>query len=125
MPDIVFGPTGTATFPTKYHGEVTLSARKWDDICGKPERLYYRHNGDKVATTLITPDYVRYHKHEKGQFLYYKRFETFNLTEGTKIELGIKFMAVIIDTDTSRVCTSYPLLQPKPGREFKPGGHGI
>ena len=102
MPDISFGPNGTVTFPTKYHGEVTLSARKWDDICGKPERQYYRHNGDKVATTLITPDYIRHHRHEKSQFLYYKRFETFNLSEGTKIALGMKFMAVTSDTDTNR-----------------------
>lgn len=121
MPDIAF-TRGSVTFPTKYHGEVTLSEKKWDDICGKPERHYYRHNGDKIATTLVTPDYVRYHKYEKSQLLYYKRFETFNLSEGTKVELAMKFMAVIIDIQTKRVCTSYPLPQPKPGKEYKPAG---
>jgi len=121
LPDIVFS-RGSVTFPTKFHGEVTLSERKWDDICGKPERHYYRHNGDKVATTLVTPDYVRQHKHEKSQFLYYKQFETFNISEGTRIALGAKFMAVVIDTEAQRVCTVYPLDQPKTGKEYKPAG---
>jgi len=58
---------------TRHHGEVTLSKAKWDTICGKPERYYYRFNGDKVATTLIAPDLVRHHASIGTQFLYYKR----------------------------------------------------
>jgi hypothetical protein len=41
VPDIVFGKDGKASFPTKYHGEVTLSKVKWEIICGQKERHYY------------------------------------------------------------------------------------
>jgi hypothetical protein len=74
MPDIEFGKDGKCVFPTKYHGEVTLSKTKWDIICSEPERHYYRFNGEKIATTLINPDIVRHHKAERNQVLYYKKF---------------------------------------------------
>ena len=121
MPDIVF-VNGTVSFPTKYHGDVTLSENKWNDICGKPERYYYRYNGEKVATTLITPDHIRHHKHEKNQFFYYKQFESFKLAEGVRVSLGAKYMSVVIDIGSQRVCTVYPLDQPKTGKEYKPVG---
>ena len=123
MSDIAF-VCGSVTFPTKFHGEVTLSERKWNDICAKPERQYYRYNGDKVATTLVTPDYVRQHRLEKSQFLYYKQFETFKLSEGTGVSLRAKFMAVVLDTTTQRVCTVYPVDKPKSGKEYRPAGGG-
>jgi hypothetical protein len=72
VPDINFGKDGKAIFPTKYHGEVTLSKTKWDIICNEPERHYYRFNGEKIATTLVNPDSVRRHQHEQRQFFYYK-----------------------------------------------------
>jgi hypothetical protein len=121
LPDITF-VNGSVTFPTRHHGEVTLSERKWNDICGKPERQYSRYNGDKVATTRVAPDHVRHHKHEKSQFLYYKQFEAFKLSEGVQVSLGAKFMAVVIDTNTQRVCTVYPVDEPKTGKEYKPAG---
>ena len=121
MPDIAF-INGTVSFPTKYHGDVTLSEKKWDDICGKPERSYYRHNGEKVATTLVTPDNVRPHKHEKHQFFYYKQFESFKLAEGVRVSFGAKYMSVVIDAEFQRVCTVYPADQPKTGKEYKPAG---
>lgn len=121
MPDIVFGKDGKATFPTKYHGEVTLSKGKWDIICAEPERAYYRFNGEKVATTLINPDSVRHHRHEPNQFFYYKKFLNINLNGGVEIGAfwGVYF-AVIIDVDSGRICTVYPVEQPKPGKAFKP-----
>lgn len=121
MPDIIFGKDGKVTFPTKYHGEVTLSKGKWETICSEPERAYYRFNGEKVATTLINPDSVRHHRHEQNQYFYYKRFLRLNITE--IVEAGPFFgvyFAVVIDSGTSRVCTVYPVEQPKPGKEFKP-----
>lgn len=121
MPDIVFN-NGSVTFPTKYHGNVTLSENKWGDICCKPERSYYRHNGEKVATTLVAPDYVRYHKHEKNQFLYYKRFDSFKLAEGVLVSFRAKFMSVVIDISSQRICTIYPVEQPKLGKEYRPTG---
>ena len=76
VPDITFGTDGKCSFPTKYHGNVTLSKAKWDIICGAPERFYYTFNGEKVSTTLINPDKVRHHSKEANQFFYYKRFAT-------------------------------------------------
>jgi hypothetical protein len=121
VPDIVFGTNGKAVFPTKYHGDVTLSKGKWDTICAEPERAYYRFNGEKVATTLINPDTIRHHRHEPNQFFYYKKFLNINLNGG--LEMGSfwgVYYAVIIDESTGRICTVYPVLEPKAGKAFKP-----
>jgi hypothetical protein len=121
VPDIVFGKDGKATFPTKYHGEVTLSKVKWDTICSEPERFYYRFNGEKIATTLINPDSIRHHRYEQNQFFYYKKFLNINLNG--IVEMGSfwgVYFAVVIDVNTARICTVYPVEQPKPGKAFKP-----
>jgi hypothetical protein len=120
VPDITFGMDGKAVFPTKYHGQVTLSEAKWNLICSQPERAYYRYNGEKIGTTLINPDEVRHHAHEKKQFLYYKKFLKISVNEGVEMtrSLGVYF-AVIIDTESGKVCTVYPVLQPKPGKVYK------
>jgi hypothetical protein len=121
---IIFDKDGFARFQTKHHGEVTLSKWKWDIICGEPERFYYRLNSEKVATTLINPDHVRHHRHIPSQFLYYKAYPQFVLTEGILIPTGTNFpayFAVVIDTATSKVCTVYPVAKPKSGKEFQGG----
>jgi len=121
LADLSFRPDGKAVFPTKYHGEVTLSRNKWDEICGQPERFFYRHNGEKVPTTLVVPDSVRHHGKIASQFIYYKRFDTFKIGEGIEGPMSCKFMAVVIDTATQRICTVYPTDKPKVGsREYKP-----
>jgi hypothetical protein len=121
--DITFNANGRVIFPTKYHGDVAFSKGKWDAICSKPERYYYRHNGEKVATTLITPDFVRHHKDIPTQFFYYKRFETFKIAETIEGPMACKLMAVVIDTATQRLCTVYPTDKPKTGsRQYKPQG---
>lgn len=123
MPDIVFGVGNNVTYPTKYHGEVTLSKRKWDEICAEPERFYYRHNGEKVPTTLIAPDLVRHSTCKDTQLIYYKQFEKFKISEGVEAQFAVKLMAVIIDTATQRICTVYPTNKPKSGtKEYKPEG---
>ena len=123
MADISFDPNGRATFPTKHHGEVFLSQKKWDEICAEPERFFYRFNGEKVPTTLINPDFVRQHGKIPSQFIYYKRFDKFKVAENVEGPMPCKLMAVVIDIATQRVCTVYPTDKPKPGgREFKPEG---
>jgi hypothetical protein len=122
MPDIAFDSSGQTRFPTKHHGEVTLSKQKWEKICSEQERWYYRFNGEKIGTTLVNPDYVRHHKHISTQFLYYKAFQILNLSESSSVQAARNFpsyFAVIIDTATMRVCTVYPVLKPKPGKEYK------
>jgi hypothetical protein len=121
VPDIIFGNDGKAIFPTKHHGNVTLSKAKWDIICQCAERRLYRFNGEKVATTLINPDQIRHHKYEKNQLFYYKRFMSITLDNMVAIDLnaGVYF-AVVIDTGTGRICTVYPVEQPKTGRLFVP-----
>ena len=121
MPNISFGSGDRATFPTKYHGDVTLSKGKWETICQQPERKHYQHNGDKIATTLINPDNVRHHSREKTQFFYYKKFDIMELD---KTISGIPphgvYFAVVIDVSTMKICTVYPVEKPKPGKEYKP-----
>ena len=85
MADIVFGSDGKASFPTKWHGDVTLSRGKWEEICREPERHYYRHNGEKIATALINPDLVRHHEKKLSQLLYYKAFYTIKLNESSNL----------------------------------------
>jgi hypothetical protein len=121
VPDIEFRDDGKCVFPSKYHGELTLSKAKWDTICNEPERRYYRFNGEKVATTLINPDYVRCHRSEQNQFFYYKKFMRIYTDTGVEIPWpnGIYF-AVVIDEITCRICTVYPVENPKPGKLFKP-----
>jgi hypothetical protein len=124
VPDIEFGNDGKCTFPSKYHGDVTISRTKWDIICDEPERRYYRFNGEKIATTLINPDSVRHHKFEKNQFFYYKKF--LRICSDTGIEISCQpgiFFAVVIDASTSRICTVYPVEQPKTGKAFIPPKH--
>ena len=121
MADISFRPDGLAIFPTRYHGEVTLTRWKWEEICAERERFYYKHNGEKVATTLINPDIVRHHRIEPNQFFYYKEFETYKLDEGIEGPVRCKFFAVIVDVSTKRVCTLYPVIEPKEGKEYKGG----
>lgn len=118
MADIYFEDDGKARFPTRYHGEVTLSRAKWDEICEEPERFYYHLNGDKVGTALIAPDTVRHHVSIATQFMYYKSFPKFWLLPG--VEGPGMLMAVVIDTATQKVCTLYPTYRPKPGREYDP-----
>lgn len=121
MADIYFEPDGKARFPTKYHGESSLSKAKWEQICGQPERYYYHLNGDKVATTLVAPDMVRHHISVPTQFIYYKRFDRFTLGPGIEAAVSPKLMAVVIDTATQRVCTVYPTDKPKAdSQEYKP-----
>ncbi len=120
LADIAFDANGKARFPTKYHGEVSFSQGKWWDICARPERYYYRLNGEKVETTLVNPDSVRHHPKAPKQFIYYKRFDKFKIAAGVEGPLPAKFMAVIIDTETKRLCTVYPTDRPKAGKEYKP-----
>lgn len=122
MADITFGSNGLALFSTKYHGEVTLSKWKWDQICKEPERFYYKYNWEKVPTTLVAPDYVRHHKIISTQFMYYKKFDTFMVTDKVEGPLPCKFMAVVVDTATQCVCTVYPTDRPKLGKEYKGEG---
>ena len=118
MPDLNFGKDNRAHFPTKYHGDVSLSKEKWDEICQEPERFYYRANAEKIPTTLINPESVRQSKHGDDKFVYYKKFET--VVIGNKeVEAKAKYWAVVIDSSTKRVCTVYPTLKPKIGKEHK------
>jgi hypothetical protein len=121
MPDIIFGKDGKASFPTKHHGDVTLSQAKWSTICAEPERHYYPFNGDKVATTLVNPDEIRHHSKEASQLFYYKKFATINLNQtGTFTPANGIHFAVVIDVSTKRICTVFPVYQPKPGNRFNP-----
>lgn len=117
MPDFTFNQHDRVELPTKYHRSVSLSKAKWDEICLEPERFYYRENAEKVSTALINPDSVRI-SHNTNQFIYYKEFDTFTLGN-REVNSRVKFWAVIIDTATSRVCTVYPVIRPKPGKEYK------
>lgn len=122
MPDVSFDDSGHVKFPTKSHGDVTLSKYKWDRICNEPERWYYRLNGEKIATTLINPDHIRCHQYIRTMFFYYKAFPEILLAEGIAATTGGKFHAyfsVLIDTATAKVCTIYPVQSPKPGEEFQ------
>jgi hypothetical protein len=122
MPDIAFDSSGHARFPTKYHGEVVLSKNKWDKVCQAPERWYYHNNGEKVATTLINPDYVRSHATYPNQFLYYKAFTSFTIRDGVEVSTGNPYppyFAVVIDISTKKVCTVYPTEKPKLGKEYR------
>jgi hypothetical protein len=103
VPDIVFGDDDRAVFPTKFQGNMTLSKTKWTIICEAPERHYYRYNGDKVATTLINPDVVRHHLHNKCQLFYYKKFTQLMMSD--QLVFGHR---------------SYPVEQPKMGKMFVP-----
>ncbi len=122
MADISFDASGIARFQTRHHGEVTLSKIKWDKICSEPERSYYRANGDKIGTTLVNPDCVRYSNHYPNQFHYYKKFATMKISDMIEVGTGrnpFPFLCVIIDHSTKRVCTSYPVPNPKQGKEYK------
>ena len=121
MPDLNFNQEGRANFPTKYHGQVSISKIKWDEICQEPERFYYRENAEKIATTLITPELIRHHNIYPRQLIYYKKFETFILGN-REIDLRLKYWSIIIDIGTNRICTIYPVAKPKPGKEYKDGG---
>ena len=78
-------------------------------------------NGEKVATTLVAPDWVKQHPKENSQFVYYKRFNSVQLQGGLEPDvISAIFFAVIIDMNTSKVCTVYPTDKIKPGRRFKP-----
>lgn len=120
MSDIKFDQDGKARFPTKYHGEVILSQDKWETICSQPERLYYRYNGDKISTTLVNPDSVRHHRHNEGQFFYYKEFGTLKLREEVEVPCPpwCKYFAVVIDERTKRVRTVFPVRKPKEGKPY-------
>lgn len=120
MPDISFDASGHARFATRFHGEVTLSKAKWDEVCSEPERTHYRFNGDKVGTTLVNPDLVRYSNGYPNQFHYYKKFESMKLNENISIPGGrFPYFCVIVDAKSRRVCTTYPVDKPKPGKEYK------
>ena len=122
MPDISFDASGSARFTTRHHGDVSLSKVKWDKVCSEPERTYYRFNGDKIGTTLINPDVVRYSQKYQGQFHYYKKFASMHLNEQIEVPTGkfpFPYFCVIIDETAKRVCTCYPVQNPKPGQEFK------
>lgn len=123
MPDITFDATGYARFVTRHHGEVTLSKVKWDKVCVEPERHYYRFNGDKVGTTLINPDAVRASSLYPNQFNYYKRFPSVHLSAFVEVPtlpggFPCPYFCVVIDDSTKRVCTTYPVAKPKPGKDI-------
>ena len=115
MADPYFEDDGRARLLTKYHGEVSLSEKKWNEICAEPERSYYHLNGEKIATTLIAPDMVRHHASISTQLIYYKHFDKIMLAANVEVPSPVKYMAVVIDTSTGRVCTVYPTDKPKAG----------
>jgi len=120
MADISFGSKNKVTFPTRFHGDVILSQATWHHICAKPERNYYKYNGDMIPTTLINPDYVRHHSKKATQFLYYKAFARFKIAENIEGPMPCKLMTVVIDTATQRICTVYPTDKMKLGKAFNP-----
>ena len=117
MPDLTFDKTNRYHFTTKHHGEVSISKAKWDEVCQEPERFYYRENAEKIATTLINPEYVRYSKNYPSQFIYYKKFESIKIG-GREGSSNIPYWSVVIDESTKRVCTLYPTPKPKAGKEY-------
>ena len=118
MPDLNFGKNNRAHFPTQYHGEISISKDKWDEICQEPERFYYKENGEKLATTLINPEIVRHSKHGDDKFIYYKKFETIKIGN-REVSTRIQYWAVAIDSETKRICTVYPTSKPRMGKEYK------
>ena len=118
MPNFDFKNNTRIDLPTKHHGVVSLSKAKWQEICQEPERFYYQDNAEKVSTTLINPDHVRYSHNHKNQLVYYKEFETFKLGD-KEVNSKVRFWAVIIDSTKKRVCTIYPTPKPKTGKEYK------
>jgi hypothetical protein len=72
VPDLSFDSDGRVRFTTRHHGKVSLSRKKWDLICSQPERYFYRLNGEKVAATLMAPDFVRFQESEPSKLFYYK-----------------------------------------------------
>ena len=118
MPDLTFNQEQRAIFPTRYHGDVSISKAKWDEICQEPERFYYRENAEKVATTLVNPDEVRYSRNYDNQFIYYKKFEAIKIGN-REVNSKVKYWAVVIDIVTERICTIYPTPRPKAGSEYK------
>lgn len=121
MADIEFDGDGEVRLLTRHHGYVTLTRGNWEThICVKPERYYYRLNGEKVATTLIAPDTVRCHAQAEHQFIYYKHFRRWQVVAGVDASIAASTMAVVIDEVSRRGCTVYPVIQPKPGKEFRP-----
>ena len=117
MPDLTFDKANRCFFPTKHHGEVSISKAKWDEICQEPERFYYRENAEKVATALINPEHVRYSKNYQNQFVYYKKFEMIRLG-GKEVNSRAPYWSVIIDVSTKKICTLYPTPKPKSGKEY-------
>ena len=122
MADLTFNAEDKTFFPTKHHGDVWLLKQKWEKICKEPERLHFKHNTEKIATTLINPDYVRRSKTYKNQLIYYKEFDKIKLNDRVEIlaKKQYRFWAVVIDEVTQRLWTLYPTEKPKPGFEFKP-----
>ncbi len=117
MPDLAFDKENRCYFSTKHHGEVSISKAKWDEICQEPERFYYRENAEKIATTLINPEYVRYSKNYQSQFMYYKKFEMIRI--GSKeVNSTVPYWSIIIDDSTKKICTLYPTPKPKSGKEY-------
>ena len=121
MPDIVFDKNNRANFPTRYHGDVSISKAKWDEICQEPERFYYKENAEKISTALVNPEYVRHSRTRDNQFIYYKKFDTIKIGN-REISAHVKYWAVVIDVGTQRVCTVYPTVKPKTGKEYKGEG---
>jgi len=121
VPDITFGTDGKCSFPTKYHGNVTLSKAKWDIICGAPEKvLLYLQWGKKFpprSSTRTRSDITR------------RKPINFSITSASLLSVSPRscfssangtFFAVVIDALSNRVCTVYPVPKPKPGNIFQP-----
>ena len=105
MPDLTFDKTNRCYFPTKYHGEVSISKAKWDEICQEPERFYYRENAEMIATALVNPEHVRYSKNYQNQFVYYKKFEMIRLGGKEVKNFWIQFL------NTSKGLSPLPLYE--------------
>jgi len=58
---------------------------------------------------------VRHHASIESQLIYYKSFNKLMLSLNIEIPSPAKLMAVVIDTETGRVCTVYPTDKPKSG----------
>ena len=117
MPDLAFGKDNRSYFPTKYHGEVSVSKAKWDEVCQEPERFYYRENAEKIATALVNPEHVRHSKNYPNQFMYYKKFEMVRIG-GKEVISRAPYWAIVIDVSTRKICTLYPTPRVKSGKEY-------
>lgn len=117
-----FNQSGFTTFHAKLLSTIKLSQKTWQCKTSKPERWHLEYNIEKIKTTLSDPDEVHKSAKNPEDYVFYKKFEDYQIREGITAPAlrGFQYLAIVVSTTKKLIKTIYPTDKIKRGERLWP-----